>query len=138
MEIINAKPGHIYIVGYIYRPGCPTFTTELEHRHYPPNSEANDLFTVYMVKYSDMLFNVVEIPDNRTAREHCYRISSECSLRMVPGKPWNGREEFPVNCKPDKCYTLETVNHSTYANRNLKQVVQEEADGLRQKYCNNT
>jgi len=134
MEIITAKQGYIYIVGYIYRPGCLTFTTELEHTCFPPNTELNELFNIYMVTYTEMMFNVVEIPKTNETLEHCYSIANSSGLRLVPGKPWNGKKEFPVNCKPDACFTLETAKHSKYANQDLRSVIQKEAQEMREKY----
>ena len=137
MDIITAKPGYIYIVGYIYRPGCLTFSTTLEHQYYPPETVMNELFNIYMVKYNDMLFNVVELPQSKSALEQCYRICHDCGLRMVPGKPWNGKMEFPLNCRPDACFTLETSTsgHNLYNNRDLRQIIEDEAKNIRTKYC---
>lgn len=135
MDIIHGKQGHIYIIGYIYRLGCLSFITELEHKHYPPGTQLNDLFNVYMVKYSDMLYNVIEIPCNKTIIEKCHGIAIVNGLKMVSGKPWNGKMEFPVNCKAEACFTLETTDHKLYVNLDMRSLILEEAENIKKKYC---
>lgn len=139
MDIINAKAGYIYIIGYIYRPGCSSFACELEHRYYPPDTELNELYNMFMLKYEGMLHMVIEIPAGKTSAEwrRCDQLATELGLKLVPGKPWNGRDEFPVRCLPDACFTLETANHADLAEKDLRQLLQDEVQELKVRYVNN-
>uniref|UniRef100_A0A6C0J4H9 Uncharacterized protein n=1 Tax=viral metagenome TaxID=1070528 RepID=A0A6C0J4H9_9ZZZZ len=134
MEIIEAKQGCVYIIGYVYRPGCVSFSVELEHVHYPPDTDLNTLYQIFSVKYNDMMHYVIEIKKNNTSIEQCYKLSCKHNLKLVSGKPWNGTDEFPVKCMPEACFTLETIKHDKYTEQDLKYVIQSEVKTLKDKY----
>lgn len=114
MEIIKAKAGCVYIIGQLHRPGCMTFALELEHKHFSPDDEEqNGNFNMFMTKYGDddVLFYIIEIPGS-TPITKCEQIATQCNLKLVNGKPFDGHSEFPADCAANACFTLETVNHN--------------------------
>ncbi len=115
----------------MFRLGGITFATELEHRHYPPDEDINDLFTVFTVTYHGGAHFVIEIPSSKIAYEQAALVAKECNLCLVPGKPFNGLTEFPVNCLPDHCFVLETINHDDATET---ETIITEAERLREKY----
>lgn len=138
MEIIQAKKGCIYIIAYIYRPNTLTFATELEHKYFSPdNSSLNELYQIFNLKYADMLYYVIELPDTKELMLNCYRLAYSLNLRLVPGKPFNGLLEFPVSCRPDACFTLETINHKEYQNMDMKCLLEQEIKNMHNKYNTN-
>jgi hypothetical protein len=132
-DIIQTKAGYMYIICHLFRPGGITFATELEHRHYPPDEVINDLFTIFNITYHGGTHFVIEIPSSKIAYEQADAVAKECNLNLVPGKPFNGLTEFPVNCLPDHCFVLETLNHD--ATTEIEPVLVE-AERLREKYSN--
>jgi hypothetical protein len=129
-DIIQTKAGYMYIICHLFRPGGITFATELEHRHYPPDEAINDLFTIFNITYHGGTHFVIEIPSSKQAYDQANGVAKECNLKLVPGKPFNGLMEFPVNCLPDHCFVMETINHHDKD----KDTVMVEAERLREKY----
>jgi hypothetical protein len=129
-DALQTKAGCIYIICHILRPGGISFATELEHRHYPPDEPINDLFSIFNVTYQGGVHFVIELPTGKQAYDQACSVAAEFNLKLVPGKPYNGVEEFPVNCLADHCFVLETVDHLKIGN------ILEEANGLIKKYKN--
>ena len=109
---ITGKANSMYIICHLCRPGGLTFLTNLENTYYPPEEDINDLFNVFHVTYEGGAHFVVEIPSSLHAYKTAEDIAEQLNLKMVPGKPFNGHTEFPVQCLPDKCFVLETLNHT--------------------------
>ena len=112
MDIINAKKGCLYIIGHVFRPCTLTFLTELEERYYTPDTPMNDLFNLFNVTYEGGMHYVIEIPAGSEYFEQVKIIADENNLNVVNGKPFNGIEEFPVNCLADHCFVLENKEHN--------------------------
>ena len=127
---LQTKAGCTYIICHMLRPGGISFVTELEHRHYPPDESINDLFTIFNVSYHGGMHFVIELPAGKQAYEQAIAVAAEFNLKLVPGKPYNGGEEFPVKCLPDHCFVLETVDHSQVGD------IMKEANRLLEKYGN--
>lgn len=137
MDTIVAKAGYLYIVGYIYRPGCTSFACILEHTRYPPDTALNELYNMYLLKYSGSMHLVIEIPSSKENYNACQEIATQNGLRLVSGKPWNGITEFPVKCAPDACFTLETLDHEQLAGTDIKSLLLNEVEDLKDRYVNN-
>jgi hypothetical protein len=130
-ELICGKSGSMYIICHLYRPGALNFATELEYRHFPPDEKINELYNIFNVTYDGGMHYVIEIPAGLQSYDIASEIAQEFNLKMVPGKPFNGRAEFPVQCSADKCFVLETADHNSVS---ASASVSEEAYRLREKY----
>jgi hypothetical protein len=128
MEVIEAKNGCMYIICHIYRPGGITFANELEHQFYPPDEPVNEVFQIFNVTYNGGPHFAIEIPAGKQAYEQAASLATQINLKLVPGKPYNGVDEFPIKCSADKCFVLETVDHASLGN------IIEEAQRLREKF----
>lgn len=133
MEIINGKKGCIYIIGYLHRPGCASFASDLENRYYPVDTELNDLYNIFVTKYSDLMHYIIEIPADKGCHNRLEGIAKDHGLKLMNGKPWNGIDEFPVRCMPDACYTLEIGDHEAMAGANIKTMVEDEVQSLKER-----
>lgn len=102
------KTGSVYIIAAIYRPGVPEFMKELEHLFYEPDTEKNEKFNLFVIKYTGMPYVVIEVPDLRGVSE----LSAKHNLKLVNGKPYDGNMEFPVECKADACFTMENDKYN--------------------------
>lgn len=110
---IVAKSGCIYIIADCHRPGTLTFAAELEHQYYPPDTELNEYYNLFNVKYAkSMLFYVIEVTTGKyMTRGKLDNLAKRNNLKLVYGKPYDGNNEFPVKCLPEHCFTLETRDH---------------------------
>ncbi len=111
MEVLPAKNGCMYIICHLTRPGGLSFAMDLEHRYYNPSEAINETFQIFNVTYDGGTHFVIEIPAGRESYNQATEVAAEFNLKLVPGKPFNGLEEFPVRCTADKCFVLETVDH---------------------------
>jgi hypothetical protein len=128
MEVLEAKVGCMYLICHLYRPGGLTFATELEHRHYPPDEPINEVFAIFNVTYNGGPHFTIEIPASKQAFTQAEELATELNLKLVPGKPYNGQDEFPIRCAPDKCFVLETRNHEQITDFNT------EVENIRKKW----
>lgn len=119
MEILQAKKGCLYIICHVYRPGAITFVTELEHTYYTPDTPMEELFALFNITYEGGLHFVIEVPSNKNSYEQIFNLAKENNLKLVNGKPYNGKEEFPVNCLPDACFVLENIEQIDFTKENL-------------------
>jgi hypothetical protein len=111
LDQVQGKAGSMYIICHLCRPGGLTFVKEYENTYYPPEEAINDLFNIFHVTYDGGAHYVVEVPSSAAAYKGAEETALKCNLKMVPGKPFNGVKEFPIQCSPDKCFVLETLNH---------------------------
>lgn len=112
-EALIGKQACIYIIGQTCRPNALQFLVELEHTFYHPEDEhLNDSFQVFTVKYSNALFFVAELAQPLPAPSKLNEVAEGHNLRLVSGKPFDGVDEFPANCRADACFTLEIKDYS--------------------------
>ena len=137
MNIVQAKAGSMYLICHLFRPGGLTFVTDLENTYYPPEEDINDLFNIFHVTYDGGAHFVVEIPASRAAYTTAEEVATKCNLKLVPGKPFNGHTEFPVQCLADKCFVLETLNHEGEDEgiKSQTEILMEEVNRLRGGRC---
>jgi hypothetical protein len=128
MQVIEAKQGCMYFICHLFRPGGLTFATELEHRFYPPDEAINEVFQIFNVTYGAGPHYAIEIPASKQAYQQAETLAEEMNLKLVPGKPFNGQDEFPIRCAADKCFVLETAVHDAMEN------FEEEITALKKKY----
>lgn len=128
MDVLSAKNGCMYIICHLTRPGGVSFAMELEHRYYYPGEAINEIFQIFNVTYDGGTHFVIEIPAGLQAYNQVTEVAAEFNLKIVPGKPFNGHEEFPVRCTADKCFVLETVDHEILGD------ITSEMKRLREKY----
>lgn len=131
---MEAKQRCLYIVGSIYRPGCLTFAMELEHEYYPPSSAVNELFNMLQTSYSGIMYYIIEIPSTGNSMKNAEKVATGCNLVLKPGKPYNGKTEFPVNCSADCCFTLETLDHDILYDNDIRNLVKCEIKKNMDKY----
>ena len=112
-QILDTLTGHaksVYLVGDLHRSGAVTFLTRLEYEQYPPDTDANDSFTVFHTRYNTGLFYIIEIP--ATGYRAAEALARELNLKFVPGKPHRpGTDQFNLKCGDFTCFTLEYIDH---------------------------
>ena len=125
LDNLDAKSGSIYIIVNLYRLGALSFVTELEHLHYPPDTDRNDDFNVFYLTYRDLPHCIVEVP----AKDICL-IESEAArhkLTLVNGKPLSPTySEFRLKCSGEQCYTIETAQHQSMTAREHRKAIDQE------------
>jgi len=111
MNELHAKAGQLYIIGCTMRPGTVTFATELEQQYFPPDTDINELFNIFLLQYSDTPHYIIEIP--KSSYRIAEALAEELNLRLVNGKPYNTQAgPFGLVCSADSCFTLEIADHS--------------------------
>jgi hypothetical protein len=124
MEILQAKKGCLYIICHLYRPGAITFVTELEHEYYTPETPMADLFSLFNITYEGGLHFVIEIPSSKKSYDQVESLAKLHNLKLVNGKPYNGAQEFPVNCLPDACFVLENIEQVEFTQESLNKALE--------------
>lgn len=112
-------PEWIHYVGMFVppRPGVHECIALLEHQHYQPGTERNDLFIMRIIEFSQMLWVMISIP---ISEKHLMEeVSDECGLRIADGVPTSisleGVEAFPAS--NERVFTLENKpDHPVYQN----------------------
>lgn len=97
---IVSDPGRISYAGMILppRPGVAECITALEFAHYPPGTERNDLFLLFIMNWRSTIWSLISIPiDDSSLMEE---IAMQCGLRITSGIPTmfdhEGIHQFPV------------------------------------------
>jgi hypothetical protein len=109
----------IHYVGMLIppRPGLTECMTLVEHKHFPPGTDRNELFILRFIKWSDMVWVMMSIPiEDKNLVED---IAKECGLRIANGVPTmftgNVIQQFPVN--NERIFTFENSSgHPVYRN----------------------
>lgn len=115
MDTIVGKQYCVYLIGQTERPNALAFLVELENTYYSPdNYELNDSFHVYCTMYNRAMFFIAELDNPKPAAGEIEILAKKHNLTLINGKPFDGHEEFPAQCRPDACFTLETVNYSKF------------------------
>lgn len=133
MDTLHAKSGCIYIIGCLLRPGALSFAVDLEHKYFEPDTDRNDLYQIFHVKYQNMPWYIIEIPAD--SFDITDKLATECKLRLVQGKPMSGSmgsgsgSEFSLLCSADHCFTLESTEHKS----NWQAVLKEEQQRVRER-----
>ena len=96
-----------------YRPGTTSFMVHTEFEIFPPESDLNDLFSVYTMNHRDVLYCIVGFPQKYL--EKCIGIAEKFNCRLTPGRPVtiteSGQEHFPFDHVADLTYTLENIRN---------------------------
>jgi hypothetical protein len=111
VENLQGKKGSVYLISNLSRQNTLTFVTRLEWEQYPPGTERNDDFNVFVMFFQGLLHNIIEIPAKNylSAAE----LAAQLSLKLVPGRPVaighgpRPDEQFRLNVSDDRCFTLE-------------------------------
>ncbi len=100
------------LVGDMQRIGLSKFFVRLEHEHFNPRTELNDVFEIKMLKWPEdfgLIWYVLEIP--ATFKEIALKLLDECGLRAADGVPnlLGGEtiQVFPIS--GDNVFTIEYV-----------------------------
>ena len=133
MDILQAKKGCLYLIGHLCRPGVMSFLVELEDSHYG-EEPMSELFALFNITYEGGLHLVIEIPASTLSYRQAEIIAENNGLKLVNGKPFNGIEEFPVQCLPDACFVLENKEKIEITLDGFK----EELKTLHEKKCRNS
>lgn len=111
MDQLVAKQGYIYLIGCTIRPGAVRFATQLEHLHYAPQTQLNELYNIFHTLYNKSPYYILEVPT--TDHEKIVELAAECNLKLVNGKPFApGQSSFRLICDSNSCFTLETLDLS--------------------------
>jgi hypothetical protein len=133
MNLIN-EPGFINLVGMTFppRPGVQIFSTRLEHECYKPDTDKNEEFRMAIVKWNDLHFSIVNIPE--AGLMEALIIAEECGLRFAEGTPrmFGGNisegATFPF-FNEKTCRMLENVRgHEIYEKQNAMEIFKEETE----------
>lgn len=132
-KVHQLLPDSIYIIGGSYRPGVPSFISELEENYI---DDCSDNFDLFVIKYLGNFYIVVGVPLKDTELCHC--IAEKHRLKLVSGRPYtiteNGTVHFPLSYSDDSVYTLENMDHNTTDLYTLTQTVKNEmAEQLEKK-----
>lgn len=133
MDTLHAKTGCVYIIGCLFRPGTLSFAVDLEHTYFEPDTDRNDLYQIFHLKYQNMPWYIIEIPAN--TMNIAEKLALECKLRLVNGKPTatgsgsGSGSEFGLLCSAEHCFTLESTEH----NSNWHSMLQEEQQNVRER-----
>jgi hypothetical protein len=129
MDIVSGKKGAVYIIGDMYRLGFSTLMCEIEHRFYPPDTLLNEGYNIFLITYGMITFVVMELdcPDMKAVEEVAYGLN----LKLVNGKPYNNKREFPVLCGADQCFVVEGLPEDII---DIKDDLKKELETLREKY----
>jgi hypothetical protein len=109
------------------RPGTLSFATELEHEFFPPDTDENELYSIFQLKYCGMPHFIIEIP--RHSFKIAETLSKKCGLNMVNGKPTSTKSTDPpfgLICNSVACFTLETDHQQEKADEWAKQLQDEQ------------
>lgn len=111
------KPGLVHFIGMLNppRPGVADCFMTLEHTCYPPDTPKNDDFYLILIRWQEMDWGVVGIPEGD--RPYMERAAAACGLRVADGIPFvlsgTGTHKFPVS--GPNVFTLENVKgHPVY------------------------
>lgn len=107
------KPVEKYIlVGDMQRVGMSKFLVRLEHEHFNPSTDLNDLLELEMRKWPEdwgLIWFVIKMPSEY--KEVALGLLEECGLRAADGIPniisADKAESFPVS--GDNVFTIEYV-----------------------------
>lgn len=123
----------IHYVGMISppRPGVHECTSMLEHKHYKPGTERNELFILRMMKWADFFWLIISIPIKE--KMFMEEVANECGLRIANGVPTvfgpGGIEKFPVS--NERVFTLENkAGHPVYRNDPAVNKAMQESENL--------
>ena len=109
----------VHYVGMLVppRPGVAECMTLVEHTHFKPGTEKNELFIMRIIEWSEMVWVMMSIPhEDKSLVE---KIAKECGLRIANGVPTaftrDSIQQFPVN--NERIFTFENVSgHPIYRN----------------------
>lgn len=93
-EILRVRPKEFYsdpnkvnyaCMGVPARPGVKLFLSTLEYKWFPPGTVKNALFTLTLLEWEDMLWDVVTIP--KECEEHAKATAKMTGMRIANGVP---------------------------------------------------
>lgn len=96
-RVINQD--RLFIVVLLSRRSVSVFMVDLEYRHYIPDTPHNDLFEMFVVRWEDMQWVIIEIPKNdlEIAKKVAQKYDLEIQLGHIPVVvDSNGPKQFPV------------------------------------------
>lgn len=76
------------VVGLLLRPGVLTWITRLEYEQFPPDTPANEEFTLHLGAFGGLQVAVASVP--RWARRPASLLADACgwSVRELPPRIW--------------------------------------------------
>jgi len=75
----------LYLAVMTMRPNAHLFVTQLEFKHYPPQTDKNDLFDFWCILWEGIPWAVVGIPEQD--RHLADEVAAEAGLRIANGVP---------------------------------------------------
>lgn len=109
-RLFFSKSGLVHYILLVVGSGVCDCLQTLEHTHYTPKTDRNDLFILRYLKWEDLDWFIVSIPFGE--RGHMDRVALAHNLRIADGVPVmiteNGICRFPIN--GENCYTLENLS----------------------------
>ena len=117
LQNVANDPTKFSVIGDVCRPGVRLFMVRLEYIYYPPLTEANKLFDVFMVEWPrDTPFGWAVLTFPIEDREKAELLAKETGLRFANGVPTllgDGIQVFPM--QGERVWTLEnTPGHPVY------------------------
>lgn len=110
-DVLVGKAASVYLIGLTSRPSVMKFSHLLETTHFANDKEGLEVF---LVQFMDALYVVLELASTQLVpKASLDDLAKQLNLHLVPGKPYQStqQEEFPVNCRPEACFTLEYLNY---------------------------
>ena len=116
----------IFYALMLSRSGAEGCLSDLEHTHYSPGTPRNELFTLVLLTWGDLVWALIGIP--QSDKEFMARAAAANGLRVADGVPHivdgYGIHRFPAH--GPNVFTLENVSgHPVYGRRKSSQATKE-------------
>jgi len=110
---MRERPTQIWLISPGIRPGIAIFTTYVEFKLYPPETEKNDSFELLDLAWQGLTWLVSGMPIRDLVQ--LKQIAPYCGMRIIDGVPVSittikgslKRNVFPMNTA--RCFTLENT-----------------------------